>query len=60
MFTSIESVYYLYFRRGNPLHLCHEQYKKIKKIWHNHSVPEEIVHALESNTNLLSVEWQHL
>jgi E3 ubiquitin-protein ligase UBR2 len=47
-------------RRGNPLHLCPDRYRKLQKLWLNHSIPEEIAHCLESNTNLLSIDWQHL
>uniref|UniRef100_A0A646QGC2 E3 ubiquitin-protein ligase n=1 Tax=Hemiscolopendra marginata TaxID=943146 RepID=A0A646QGC2_9MYRI len=47
-------------RRGNPLHLCSERYKKLHRLWLSHGVPEEIAHALESNANILSTEWQHL
>ncbi|KAK2173591.1 hypothetical protein NP493_864g01019 [Ridgeia piscesae] len=47
-------------RRGNPLHLCMERYRKLQKLWLNHSVPEEIVHLLEANSNLMAIEWQHL
>ena len=48
------------FRRGNPLHLCPERYKTLHKFWLSHSIPETIGHLLESNTNLLAIEWQHL
>ncbi|KAM8946628.1 E3 ubiquitin-protein ligase UBR2 isoform 2-T2 [Pelodytes ibericus] len=47
-------------RRGNPLHLCKERYKKIQKLWHHHSVTEEIGHAQEANQSLAGIEWQHL
>jgi len=50
----------LFLRRGNPLHLCMERYRKLQKLWLNHSVPEEIVHLLEANSNLMAIEWQHL
>ncbi|KAI0239314.1 E3 ubiquitin-protein ligase UBR2 [Lamellibrachia satsuma] len=47
-------------RRGNPLHLCMERYRKLQKLWLTHSIPEEIVHLLEANSNLMAIEWQHL
>ena len=47
-------------RRGNPLHLCPEKYRKIYKMWLNHSIPEEISHTLESNQFLITTPWYHL
>ncbi|KAL5008356.1 hypothetical protein ScPMuIL_013937 [Solemya velum] len=47
-------------RRGNPLHLCEENYKKLHRLWLSHSIPETIAHNLETNSNLLSLEWQQL
>ena len=47
-------------RRGNPLHLCDERYMKLQKLWASHGVAEEIVHLMESNNNLMNVEWHHM
>uniref|UniRef100_A0A8C6QT21 E3 ubiquitin-protein ligase n=1 Tax=Nannospalax galili TaxID=1026970 RepID=A0A8C6QT21_NANGA len=47
-------------RRGNPLHLCKEQFKKIQKLWQQHSITEEIGHAQEANQTLVGIDWQHL
>uniref|UniRef100_A0A2K5DTH2 E3 ubiquitin-protein ligase n=1 Tax=Aotus nancymaae TaxID=37293 RepID=A0A2K5DTH2_AOTNA len=47
-------------RRGNPLHLCNERFKKIQKLWHQHSVTEEIGRAQEANQTLAGIDWQHL
>ncbi|XP_067091771.1 E3 ubiquitin-protein ligase UBR2 isoform X2 [Osmerus mordax] len=47
-------------RRGNPLHLCRERYRKIQKLWRQHSVTEEIGHAQEANQTLVGIDWQHL
>ncbi|XP_078001009.1 E3 ubiquitin-protein ligase UBR2-like [Glandiceps talaboti] len=47
-------------RRGNPLHLCQDRYRKLQKLWLLHGVPEEIAHQLESNTSLLTIDWQNL
>ena len=35
-------------RRGNPLRLCPDKYRKIYKWWLNHSIPNTISHTLES------------
>ena len=48
------------FRRGNPLHLCRERYRKIQKLWRQHSITEEIGHAQEANQTLVGIDWQHL
>lgn len=48
------------FRRGNPLHLCRERFKKIQKLWQQHSITEEIGHAQEANQTLVGIDWQHL
>ena len=47
-------------RRGNPLTLCPERYRKIHRLWLNHAIPEEIAHNLESNQFLITTPWQHL
>ncbi|KAM5262884.1 E3 ubiquitin-protein ligase UBR2 [Ctenodactylus gundi] len=47
-------------RRGNPLHLCRERFQKIQKLWHQHSITEEIGHAQEANQTLVGIDWQHL
>ncbi|XP_071074559.1 E3 ubiquitin-protein ligase UBR2 isoform X8 [Dasypus novemcinctus] len=47
-------------RRGNPLHLCKERFKKIQKLWQQHSITEEIGHAQEANQALVGIDWQHL
>lgn len=47
-------------RRGNPLHLCKERFRKIQKLWHQHSITEEIGHAQEANQTLVGIDWQHL
>uniref|UniRef100_A0A8C2EZT0 E3 ubiquitin-protein ligase n=1 Tax=Cyprinus carpio TaxID=7962 RepID=A0A8C2EZT0_CYPCA len=47
-------------RRGNPLHLCQERYRKIQKLWRQHSITEEIGHAQEANQTLVGIDWQHL
>ncbi|KAJ8248270.1 hypothetical protein GJAV_G00240210 [Gymnothorax javanicus] len=47
-------------RRGNPLHLCQERYRKIQRLWRQHSITEEIGHAQEANQTLVGIDWQHL
>lgn len=47
-------------RRGNPLYLCHDRYQRLEKLWLNHSVAEEVARSLESNRNLLSIDWANL
>ncbi|XP_069676845.1 E3 ubiquitin-protein ligase UBR2 isoform X3 [Periplaneta americana] len=47
-------------RRGNPLRLCPERYKKLQLLWLGHGIHEEIARALESSSNLMSTQWQHL
>ncbi|XP_072121138.1 E3 ubiquitin-protein ligase UBR2 isoform X2 [Mobula birostris] len=47
-------------RRGNPLHLCKERYRKLQKLWQQHSITEEIGRAQEANQTLVGIDWQHL
>ncbi|KAB0798887.1 hypothetical protein PPYR_06767 [Photinus pyralis] len=47
-------------RRGNPLQLCKERYKKLHTLWLSHSIHEEIARAIESSTNVVATQWQHL
>ncbi|KAK4886967.1 hypothetical protein RN001_003238 [Aquatica leii] len=47
-------------RRGNPLRLCTERYKKLHTLWLSHSIHEEIARAIESSNNIIATQWQHL
>lgn len=47
-------------RRGNPLHLCVERYRKIERLWRQHGIAEVIGHAQEANQTLVAIDWQHL
>ncbi|XP_068183041.1 E3 ubiquitin-protein ligase UBR2 isoform X1 [Antennarius striatus] len=47
-------------KRGNPLHLCAERYRKIERLWHQHGIAEVIGHAQEANQTLVAIDWQHL
>jgi E3 ubiquitin-protein ligase UBR2 len=47
-------------RRGNPLRLCTDRYKKLQTLWLNHSIHEEIARAIESNSHVITTQWHHL
>uniref|UniRef100_A0A8C9ZSU4 E3 ubiquitin-protein ligase n=1 Tax=Sander lucioperca TaxID=283035 RepID=A0A8C9ZSU4_SANLU len=47
-------------KRGNPLHLCAERYRKIQRLWRQHGIAEVIGHAQEANQTLVAIDWQHL
>lgn len=47
-------------RRGNPLRLCPEKYKKLQTLWLSHCIHEEIARSIESSSNIMSTQWQHL
>ena len=47
-------------RRGNPLKLDREKYRKIYKLWLNHSIPQEISHSLEANHYMIHTPWYQL
>lgn len=47
-------------RRGNPLKLCPERYKKLHTTWLNHSIHEEIARYIESSNNIIATQWHHL
>ncbi|KAF5287904.1 hypothetical protein FQA39_LY04078 [Lamprigera yunnana] len=47
-------------RRGNPLRLCPERYKKLHTLWLSHSIHEEIARAIETSNNIVATQWQHL
>uniref|UniRef100_A0A8C6K9E8 E3 ubiquitin-protein ligase n=1 Tax=Nothobranchius furzeri TaxID=105023 RepID=A0A8C6K9E8_NOTFU len=47
-------------KRGNPLHLCLERYRKIERLWRQHGIAEVIGHAQEANQTLVAIDWQHL
>lgn len=44
-------------RRGNPLTLSNEHYKRLQKLWLSHGIQEEIVHHLESSPTLFGFDW---
>lgn len=48
-------------RRGNALHLCHEKYERLHRIWLSHGIHESVTRAFEqSSNNLMPTQWQHL
>lgn len=46
-------------RRGNPLHLCQERYKKLHLMWLSHGIHEEIVRRTESGQNQFATQWHN-
>lgn len=47
-------------RRGNPLHLCRDSYKKLQQLWLSHSIHEEIARKAESQSHIFQIQWNHL
>lgn len=48
------------YRRGNPLFLNPDSYRRLENLWLNHGIEEEIVSRLDYHVSLLAVDWQHL
>lgn len=46
--------------RGNPLHLCPERYTKLRYLWLQHCIPEEIARSLEVLNVMFAFEWHTL
>lgn len=47
-------------RRGNPLSLCSERYKKLENMWLGHTIHEEVSRSLESSHTIAVTQWQNL
>jgi E3 ubiquitin-protein ligase UBR2 len=47
-------------RRGNPLHLCRESYKKLQLLWLGHGIHEEIARRTEAQSHIFQIQWNHL
>lgn len=47
-------------RRGNPLHLCHEKYRRLNYMWLGHELHEAIARAIESSSSMVPTQWQHM
>lgn len=45
-------------RRGNPLHLCLERYRKLNQLWLHHCILEEIAQSLDVVNVMFAIEWQ--
>ncbi|XP_008102293.2 E3 ubiquitin-protein ligase UBR1 isoform X2 [Anolis carolinensis] len=46
--------------RGNPLHLCHERYRKLHLLWQQHCIIEEIARSQETNQIFFGFNWHLL
>ncbi|KAM4690769.1 E3 ubiquitin-protein ligase UBR1 [Rhinophrynus dorsalis] len=44
-------------KRGNPLHLSHERYRKLHQLWQQHCIIEEIARSMEINQMLFGFNW---
>ncbi|GAB1286773.1 E3 ubiquitin-protein ligase UBR1 [Apodemus speciosus] len=47
-------------KRGNPLHLSRERYRKLHLVWQQHCIIEEIARSQETNQMLFGFNWQLL
>ncbi|KAJ7413492.1 hypothetical protein WISP_90316 [Willisornis vidua] len=47
-------------KRGNPLHLCRERYRKLHLLWQQHCIIEEIARSQETNQIIFGFNWQLL
>lgn len=47
-------------RRGNPLHLCRDSYKKLQLLWLGHGIHEEIARKTEAQSHIYQIQWTHL
>uniref|UniRef100_A0A8C4LYA4 E3 ubiquitin-protein ligase n=1 Tax=Equus asinus asinus TaxID=83772 RepID=A0A8C4LYA4_EQUAS len=47
-------------KRGNPLHLSRERYRKLHLVWQQHCIVEEIARSQETNQMLFGFNWQLL
>jgi E3 ubiquitin-protein ligase UBR2 len=47
-------------KRGNPLYLCEESYKKLQEIWLKHTLYEVVVNSMEEHPNLMGISWSHV
>ncbi|KJH53349.1 hypothetical protein DICVIV_00472 [Dictyocaulus viviparus] len=47
------------FRRGNPLHLNEELYHKLKQLWLQQGIAEEVVNQYEIDHRNMQYDWGH-
>lgn len=52
------SFFFFGCRRGNPLHLCLERYRKLNQLWLHHCILEEIAQSLDVVNVMFAIEWQ--
>ncbi|PAV65135.1 hypothetical protein WR25_18490 [Diploscapter pachys] len=45
------------FRRGNPLHLSKEMYMKLKQLWVQQGITEEVVNQYEIDHRNVQIDW---
>lgn len=60
IWSNLHVVVVFLWRRGNPLHLCHERYRKLHLVWQQHCIIEEIARSQETNQMLFGFNWQSL
>ena len=46
--------------RGNPLRLCPEMMAKLRRLWLNHGLTDEVVHRMESVHMYMANRWSEL
>uniref|UniRef100_A0A4W3K185 E3 ubiquitin-protein ligase n=1 Tax=Callorhinchus milii TaxID=7868 RepID=A0A4W3K185_CALMI len=44
-------------KRGNPLHLCPDRYRKLQQMWRQHRILEEIARNQDANHMAFAVDW---
>ncbi|CAD5207002.1 unnamed protein product [Bursaphelenchus okinawaensis] len=47
------------FRRGNPLFLSTELYKRLQRLWLHQEVAEEVINQYEINIRNSALDWNH-
>ncbi|KAK6034731.1 hypothetical protein COOONC_27763 [Cooperia oncophora] len=47
------------FRRGNPLHLNEELYHKLRQLWLQQGIAEEVVNQYEIDHRNMQYDWGH-
>ena len=44
-------------RRGNPLHLNHELYRRYQRLWLYQGIADEVQNQYEMNTRMAAYDW---
>ena len=47
-------------KRGNPLRLCPDMMAKLRRMWLNHGICDEIAHKMESVHMYMATPWASL